>query len=99
MNAGLSLETRWDAVMMPNYGTPPIALDHGMGVRVWDTEGNEYLDFVGGIAVSALGHAHQHGHHECAELSTQRGILDQQTDDSTHAAAPRTRLEKFQITA
>jgi len=49
---------RWDAVMMRNYGTPPIALDHGEGVRVWDTDGNEYLDFVAGIAVSSLGHAH-----------------------------------------
>jgi acetylornithine and succinylornithine aminotransferases len=44
--------------MMPNYGTPPIALDHGSGVRVWDTDGREYLDFVAGIAVSSLGHAH-----------------------------------------
>ena len=44
--------------MMANYGTPPIALDHGAGVRVWDTDGREYLDFVGGIAVSSLGHAH-----------------------------------------
>jgi acetylornithine aminotransferase len=52
------MKSRWDAVMMPNYGTPPIALDHGAGVRVWDTDGNEYLDFVGGIAVSSLGHAH-----------------------------------------
>ena len=49
---------RWQAVMMNNYGTPPITLDHGDGVRVWDTDGNAYLDFVGGIAVSALGHAH-----------------------------------------
>ena len=52
------MKQRWDAVMMPNYGTPPIALDHGLGVRVWDVDGKEYLDFVGGIAVSALGHAH-----------------------------------------
>jgi len=54
----VSHRQRWDAVMMPNYGTPPIVLDHGRGVRVWDVEGNEYLDFVGGIAVSVLGHAH-----------------------------------------
>jgi acetylornithine/N-succinyldiaminopimelate aminotransferase len=54
----VSLADRWDAVMMGNYGTPPIALDHGAGVRVWDTDGREYLDFVGGIAVSSLGHAH-----------------------------------------
>ncbi|MFN2518749.1 MAG: acetylornithine transaminase [Jatrophihabitantaceae bacterium] len=53
-----SLSDRWAAVMMPNYGTPPIALERGAGVRVWDTDGREYLDFVGGIAVSALGHAH-----------------------------------------
>jgi acetylornithine/N-succinyldiaminopimelate aminotransferase len=54
----MSLEDRWDAVMMPNYGTPPIAIDHGDGIRVWDADGREYLDFVGGIAVSSLGHAH-----------------------------------------
>jgi acetylornithine aminotransferase len=54
----VTLQGRWDAVMMPNYGTPAIALDHGAGVRVWDVEGREYLDFVAGIAVSALGHAH-----------------------------------------
>jgi acetylornithine aminotransferase len=53
-----AMNERWDAVMMRNYGTPPIALDHGSGVRVWDTDGTEYLDFVGGIAVSSLGHAH-----------------------------------------
>jgi acetylornithine/N-succinyldiaminopimelate aminotransferase len=53
-----TMAQRWDAVMMPNYGTPPLALDHGSGVRVWDTDGNAYLDFVGGIAVSSLGHAH-----------------------------------------
>ncbi|SHG78515.1 acetylornithine aminotransferase apoenzyme [Jatrophihabitans endophyticus] len=49
---------RWQAVMMDNYGTPPIALDRGEGVRVWDVDGNRYLDLVGGIAVSSLGHAH-----------------------------------------
>jgi acetylornithine aminotransferase len=54
----MSYADRWNAVMMPNYGTPPIALDHGKGVRVWDTEGREYLDFIAGIAVSSLGHAH-----------------------------------------
>jgi acetylornithine aminotransferase len=44
--------------MMPNYGTPPIEIARGAGVRVWDTAGREYLDFVAGIAVSSLGHAH-----------------------------------------
>ncbi|MGH8961677.1 MAG: acetylornithine transaminase [Jatrophihabitantaceae bacterium] len=54
----MKLEGRWNSVMMPNYGTPPLALEHGNGVRVWDVDGNEYLDFVAGIAVSSLGHAH-----------------------------------------
>lgn len=54
----MTMRQRWDAVMMPNYGTPPIALEHGSGVRVWATDGRAYLDFVGGIATSSLGHAH-----------------------------------------
>ncbi len=36
----------------------PVALVRGDGVRVWDSEGKEYLDFTGGIAVTALGHSH-----------------------------------------
>ena len=56
--APVTLTGRWDAVMMPNYGTPPIEIARGDGVRVWDTEGREYLDFVAGIAVSSLGHGH-----------------------------------------
>ena len=53
-----ALQARWDAVMMRNYGTPPMALTHGSGCRVWDAEGMSYLDLVAGIAVSSLGHAH-----------------------------------------
>ena len=41
-----------------NYGRQPIVLERGEGTRVWDTEGKEYLDFVGGLAVNVLGHAH-----------------------------------------
>ena len=51
-------QARWDAVMMRNYGTPPVALSHGSGAHVWDVDGRQYLDLVGGIAVSSLGHAH-----------------------------------------
>jgi acetylornithine/N-succinyldiaminopimelate aminotransferase len=54
----VSHAARWDAVMMPNYGTPPVALVRGAGCRVWDADGTEYLDLIAGIAVSALGHAH-----------------------------------------
>ncbi len=44
--------------LVPTYGRPPFVLDHGRGVEVWDTDGRRYLDFVAGIAVNALGHAH-----------------------------------------
>ncbi len=42
----------------PNYARAPICLVRGDGVRVWDTDGKEYLDFGSGIAVAALGHCH-----------------------------------------
>jgi predicted acetylornithine/succinylornithine family transaminase len=42
----------------PNYGRAPICLVRGDGMRVWDSEGREYLDFAAGIAVAALGHCH-----------------------------------------
>jgi acetylornithine aminotransferase/acetylornithine/N-succinyldiaminopimelate aminotransferase len=44
--------------LMGNYARAPLCLVRGEGVRVWDTDGKEYLDFVGGIAVDALGHSH-----------------------------------------
>jgi len=56
--AGDALRERFAAAMMPNYGIPPLVLDHGAGSRVWDPDGNRYLDLIAGIAVSALGHAH-----------------------------------------
>ncbi|MBU1693057.1 MAG: aspartate aminotransferase family protein [Verrucomicrobia bacterium] len=43
--------------VMPTYA-PGLALVRGKGARVWDAEGREYLDFLGGIAVNVLGHAH-----------------------------------------
>ncbi|HET7900370.1 MAG TPA: aminotransferase class III-fold pyridoxal phosphate-dependent enzyme, partial [Candidatus Nanopelagicales bacterium] len=54
----LDLQRRWDAVMLRNYGTPPIALARGEGAVVWDVDGTEYVDLLAGIAVSSLGHAH-----------------------------------------
>ncbi|WKB54174.1 aspartate aminotransferase family protein [Eleftheria terrae] len=44
--------------VMNTYGRLPIALSHGEGAWVWDTEGRRYLDALGGIAVNTLGHAH-----------------------------------------
>jgi acetylornithine aminotransferase len=44
--------------VMNTYGRLPVALSHGRGCHVWDTEGRRYLDGLGGIAVNTLGHAH-----------------------------------------
>ncbi len=44
--------------LTPNYRQQPVALVRGEGVRVWDADGKEYLDFLGGVAVMALGHCH-----------------------------------------
>ncbi|MDM0084532.1 aspartate aminotransferase family protein [Variovorax sp. J31P179] len=44
--------------VMNTYGRLPIALSHGQGCRVWDTNGRAYLDGLGGIAVNTLGHNH-----------------------------------------
>ncbi len=52
------LQRRWQAALMDNYGTPPLALARGAGAEVWDVDGRRYLDLVGGVAVNALGHAH-----------------------------------------
>lgn len=58
MSATTDLQARFDAVLMPNYGTPPVAITRGEGCRVYDAEGKAYLDLIAGIAVSALGHGH-----------------------------------------
>ncbi|MBI3998174.1 MAG: acetylornithine transaminase [Armatimonadetes bacterium] len=44
--------------LLPTYRRAPVAFSHGQGVWLYDLEGRRYLDFIGGIAVSALGHAH-----------------------------------------
>lgn len=53
------LRQRWSNVMMRNYATPEVVLTRGTGAVVYDADGNRYIDFVGGIAVNSLGHAHQ----------------------------------------
>ncbi len=53
-----ALMARADRHTMQTYGRYPIVLVRGEGVRCWDADGKEYLDFLGGIAVNVLGHAH-----------------------------------------
>ena len=48
----------WNASLQANYGTPTIELVSGKGATVTDIKGNDYLDFLAGIATNVLGHAH-----------------------------------------
>src|SRR6185437_84112 len=58
MTSNQTLQKRFAAAFMPNYGVPPVAIIRGQGCRVTDADGREYLDLIAGIAVSSLGHAH-----------------------------------------
>jgi len=49
---------RYEKAIMATFGTPQRVLARGEGSYVWDADGNRYLDLLGGIAVTALGHAH-----------------------------------------
>ncbi|MET0417789.1 MAG: acetylornithine transaminase [Actinoplanes sp.] len=53
-----SLIDRWSQAGMNNYGTPQLALVRGEGAVLTAEDGRQYVDFLGGIAVNALGHAH-----------------------------------------
>ena len=44
--------------LVPAYARLPVAFVRGEGARVWDADGNEYLDFLAGISVSSVGHCH-----------------------------------------
>ncbi|GIU48822.1 aspartate aminotransferase family protein [Shewanella sp. KT0246] len=49
---------QFDEVMVPNYAPAAVIPVRGEGSRVWDQQGNEFIDFAGGIAVNCLGHCH-----------------------------------------
>ncbi|KAA9374680.1 acetylornithine transaminase [Microbispora cellulosiformans] len=58
MTGNDELRDRFASAFMHNYGVPPVALARGEGCAVWDVDGRRYLDLIGGIAVSSLGHGH-----------------------------------------
>ena len=49
---------QYDKYVMSTYGRTPVVIVKGKGLKVWDLDGNEYLDFFPGWAVSGLGHCH-----------------------------------------
>jgi len=81
-----------DRYIFQTYGRVPITLIRGEGCRVWDEEGREYLDFVGGLAVCALGHS--------SPLVTQ--ALEEQSKKLVHVSnlyytRPQTELAKLLV--
>jgi len=50
------IKTLEDQHVIHSYGRHPVAIDHGKGATLWDTEGKEYIDFTSGIGVTSLGH-------------------------------------------
>jgi acetylornithine/N-succinyldiaminopimelate aminotransferase len=51
-------QQRYAGAVMNTFGPPKLVLVRGEGAHVWDADGKEYVDLLGGIAVNALGHAH-----------------------------------------
>jgi acetylornithine aminotransferase len=54
----MTSQERYAAALMNTFGPPQLVLTRGKGAHVWDEDGHEYVDLLGGIAVNALGHAH-----------------------------------------
>ncbi len=54
----MTWQDRYESSLMNTFGTPRLLLTRGEGAHVWDADGREYVDLLGGIAVNALGHAH-----------------------------------------
>ena len=54
----MSVAERADAFLTPNYARFGVEFARGEGARLWDSDGNEYLDFLAGISVSSVGHCH-----------------------------------------
>ena len=58
MNTLEQIAERERQYLLQTYNRYPVVLARGKGVFVYDIEGNKYLDFVSGLGVNALGHAH-----------------------------------------
>jgi acetylornithine/N-succinyldiaminopimelate aminotransferase len=54
----MSTVESFDRHLTPNYARFPVEFVRGEGARLWDSDGNEYLDFLAGISVSSVGHCH-----------------------------------------
>ena len=75
--------------VLPTYGRNPVALVRGKGLRAWDAEGKEYLDFTSGIGVNSLGFCHPAW---TAAVAAQAGAL--QHISNLYVTAPDAKLAK-----
>jgi acetylornithine/N-succinyldiaminopimelate aminotransferase len=91
-SANEELLARRDAVLMGNYGRPPLALVRGQGSTVWDADGNAYLDLVAGIAVCLLGHAHP-----AVSAAVQRQLATLEHTSNLYATEPSVALAEALI--
>ena len=57
-DANQAWQERYGAALMNTFGPPKLVLTRGEGAHVWDENGTEYVDLLGGIAVNSLGHNH-----------------------------------------
>ena len=58
MSDAQAWQERYAGALMNTFGPPKLTLERGKGAHVWDTDGKEYVDLLGGIAVNSLGHGH-----------------------------------------
>jgi len=78
-----------DAHSPPFFAKTPISIGRGEGVRVWDEEGNEYLDLTAGWGVTSIGHAHPAIR---SALDEQAGLILQNPDSGLTYSPARARL-------
>ena len=84
--ADKQLMERAEQALYKVYNRFPVVFDHGEGVKLYDTEGNEYLDFGAGIAVMALGYGdevHQHVVNLCCRNTVTARRVDPNRDITT----------------
>lgn len=53
-----NIKEREEKLLFKTYGRYPLAIDRGLGSRLWDMDGKEYIDLLAGIAVTGIGHCH-----------------------------------------
>ena len=90
----IALENQY---VVHTYNRPGFVLDRGEGVYVYDTEGKAYLDFLGGIAVNALGHGHPAVQRAIQEQAPKLMHVSNLYHTAPHALLARDLVETLQV--